>query len=184
MKCKVCGAELRNEGDICKNCYAEMLEYEELEKDTKVIYKLKPKFIPIYEIFNKGEFLLVGLILVLCLLATSKIIEGIACSIVFIILCVLIFRFIRVKYKRTSCTFYEKKAVYKLRDKVRIIKYSDIQDIKYFQTFMQKLFGIGDIRVFIKSNSLIAQSVDIPCVNSVKNEFENLAKVVQDKIKV
>ena len=55
MKCKVCGAELRNEGDICKNCYAEMLEYEELEKDTKVIYKLKPKFIPIYEILKDNK---------------------------------------------------------------------------------------------------------------------------------
>ena len=64
MKCKICGAELRTEGDICKNCYAEMLEYEELEKDKKIIYKIKPKFIPIYEILNKGELLLIGIILV------------------------------------------------------------------------------------------------------------------------
>ena len=34
MKCSICGARLKKEGDICKNCYKEFQEEEELKKDT------------------------------------------------------------------------------------------------------------------------------------------------------
>ena len=46
MKCKICAAELKKEGDICNKCYEKLLKEEELETDTKVLYELKMRYVP------------------------------------------------------------------------------------------------------------------------------------------
>ena len=41
MKCKICGAKLKKDGDICKNCYKAYLEEEELKKDINKQLRIK-----------------------------------------------------------------------------------------------------------------------------------------------
>ena len=36
MRCSICGAKLAKEGDICKNCYKEFQEEEELKKEREL----------------------------------------------------------------------------------------------------------------------------------------------------
>ena len=40
MRCSICGAKLKKEGDICINCYKAYQEEEDLKKDVKVKLKL------------------------------------------------------------------------------------------------------------------------------------------------
>ena len=44
MRCSICGARLTKEGDICKNCYKEFQEEEELKMDTNEQLKIKRKY--------------------------------------------------------------------------------------------------------------------------------------------
>ena len=46
MKCKICGAELRKDGDICNKCYEKLVKEEEIENDKKALYELKMKYVP------------------------------------------------------------------------------------------------------------------------------------------
>ena len=43
MRCRICGAKLRNEGDICNNCYKLYQEEESLKRDVseKVVVRRK-----------------------------------------------------------------------------------------------------------------------------------------------
>ena len=34
MRCRICGAKLKKEGDICTNCYKKYQEEEDLKKDV------------------------------------------------------------------------------------------------------------------------------------------------------
>ena len=43
MRCSICGAKLRKDGDICTNCYKRLQEEKELENDTNVIFEVKRK---------------------------------------------------------------------------------------------------------------------------------------------
>ena len=41
MKCKVCGAELKKDGDICNKCYEKLVKEEEMNMEQKQIVPLK-----------------------------------------------------------------------------------------------------------------------------------------------
>ena len=58
MKCKVCGAELKKDGDICNKCYEKLVKEEEMNMEQKVLYTLKMKYVPGYEIFKIGDYLI------------------------------------------------------------------------------------------------------------------------------
>lgn len=55
MKCKICGAELRKDGDICNKCYEKLVKEEELENDKKALYELKMKYVPRFWVYKNGR---------------------------------------------------------------------------------------------------------------------------------
>ena len=70
MKCRICGAPLKKEGDICTNCYKKYQEEEELKKDTKEVLKFNGKYSIAYE-FTKYAWIIAIFILssIVCILA-------------------------------------------------------------------------------------------------------------------
>ena len=43
MRCRICGAKLKKEGDICTNCYKKYQEEEDLKKDVNERLVVKRK---------------------------------------------------------------------------------------------------------------------------------------------
>lgn len=186
MKCKVCGAELKKDGDICNKCYDKLVKEEEMniEQNQKALYILKMKYIPGYEIFKIGDYLIFGIILLLALISTKQM-QAFVLALVFILAFILIMlRLKKLKAQKTTCTFYETKIVYKSKNKEKTILYKDVKDVGYYETFSQKLFKIGDIRIYPENGIFITSGINMENVKNVKEEFEKIREIVKKQMQI
>ncbi len=44
MKCKICGVELKKDGELCKNCMNKLMKEQEIRNDKSPVYTFKSKF--------------------------------------------------------------------------------------------------------------------------------------------
>lgn len=154
MRCSICGAKLAKDGDICKNCYKEFQEEEELRKDTKEQLIVKRKYLIAYEVFKYIELMILFVFAMIICISSG----GIGESLVVIGIFALIFGFLLFLDKRlavaTKVVFYEKKAVYTFNmgpiNTTKVVKYDEISDVRYFQNHRQKKFGFGDLCIYTK----------------------------------
>ena len=134
MKCSICGARLKKEGDICKTCYKEFQEEEELKKDTKEQLKIKRKYSIAYEITKYVELIILWAFAMIVCISSGGVWESLAVIGIF----ALIFGFLLFLDKRlavaTKVVFYEKKAVYTFDmgfiNTTKVVKYDDISDVR------------------------------------------------------
>lgn len=181
MKCSICGAKLKKAGDVCNNCYKEFQEEEALKKDVKEVYKIRRKYAIKYEMI---KYLWILIIFGLCL--AISIIAGrigeffITLLILAVILGVLLFIDKRIA-TGTKVVFYEKKVVYTFKflfiNKRKVIKYSDLKDVSYFQVFKQKLVGMGDLCFYAKGAIPGVSLLNGFQIKDVENVAEVLRKI-------
>lgn len=174
MKCRICGAELKKEGDICSKCYKKYQEEEELKKDVKEIFKIKRKYLPAYEITKYIELYVVFFLVIISFVAAKNFLNAFFCLVLLILIVAVLLLFYKKISLATRAVFYEKKVVYKFKflfiKNEKMIKYSDIKDITIFQTRRQKKFDLGDICFYAKGN--------IPGVSFFKGfQIKNVADV-------
>lgn len=177
MKCKICGAKLNKDGDICKNCYQDILKEEELEKDVNELLKINRKYIPAYEVSTLTEIIVIFVIVAISLLATQSFLH----SVLAIVLLVLIIAGVLLIRKKlaigTRCVFYETKVKYNFDflfiHNEKIIKYEDINDISYYQTRKQKKYDMVDLCVYVKYTGLIGGF----SVKNMPNSTKDLEKI-------
>lgn len=150
MRCKICGAELRKEGDICKDCYAEYVEgekiKEELNSDKNVILRLHRKYIPKYQLTRYGDYYVLAIIIILAFIAQKQILWLILSIIGMIALLIGVLAYNKRKAINTTCTFYQDKVIWKNKDNIKIMKYEEISDITYYQKRLQKKYDIADVQ--------------------------------------
>ena len=73
--CKICGRQLEKKGDICIECYEGLIEAEENENDTDILFSFKAKYSFTYEIMKAPfTFILITLLYYLLLLLLFKLI--------------------------------------------------------------------------------------------------------------
>ena len=52
MNFKICGVELKKDGELCNNCMNKLLKEQELRNDKSAVYTFKRSFVLGYEIFS------------------------------------------------------------------------------------------------------------------------------------
>ena len=138
MRCKICGAKLKKDGDICKNCYKEYKEKESLYVDNEeVLFEVKRKYSPGFNLLKSGEIILLLLLISLSSLSSYGMLIGILVT----IMCFIIFGawmfFCKKRAMGTKTTFYETKFRYSTKYSIvnseEVIQYSDVKDMAYFQ---------------------------------------------------
>ena len=72
MKCRICGAKLRKDGDICKTCYEEYCKEEALEKDVKEIYKLHRKYLPLFQLSQYIDWIIIAFFVLIAFIAQAQ----------------------------------------------------------------------------------------------------------------
>ena len=180
MRCKICGAKLKKEGDICKNCYREYKEKENLYADNEeVIFEIKRKYSPIFNLLKNFEVIIVLLLISLSGFSNFGNILGVLITILcFIVLGAWMF-YNKRRAVGTKTIFYQTKfryiAKYPLMNKEEVIAYSDVKDMAFFQTWTQKLFKTADIRFYTKGflNGLTIK--DIP---NIKENFTKMQNII------
>lgn len=154
MRCTICGARLKKEGDICKNCYKEYQEDELIKADKKEVLKIKRKYSINYEITKYSELIIIFIICFVIFLLTKRFLE----AFFIILIAAVVFGILLFWDKRvaaaTKAVFHEKSVKYTFKflflDTDKTVKYKDITDIVYYQTFRQKKYGYGDICIYAK----------------------------------
>lgn len=184
MRCKICGAKLRKEGDICKSCYEEYCKEEALEKDTKEIFKLKRKYLPKYQLTRYGDWYVVFIFVFIAFMSQKQTLTAFATILAGIVaLGVSMFISKRVA-KNTSCTFYEKKVVYRYKDRKKTIAYSDLKNVTYYQNFFQKIFNLADLQFHPDTGSYILGGFEIKNVPDIENNLTKVKEIIETKKEV
>lgn len=143
MRCKMCGAELKKEGDICKNCYDKYIEQETLKLDNEQeIYRVKRKYSPKFNLLKNGELIVFEIIIILAALSYYMV----PIAILVIALCVIVFGawmfFNKRRAMGTQTIFYETKLKYQAKylfvNHEEIVPYNEIKDMPIFKHVRKK----------------------------------------------
>ena len=135
-----------------------------------------------FEFIRMGDYLIFGILIILIFLSTKQIMAALVCTLVFVAIVMLVLKRRKAKAENTICTLYEKKAVLKTKDKEKVIEYKDIKDLGYYQTFSQKIFNVGDIRIYPDTGILITSAINMTNVRNVKEEYEKVKEIIQKQI--
>lgn len=185
MKCSICGAKLKKPGDICINCYKAYQEEEDLKKDVNVKLKIKRKYSISYELYKYTEFIILVILAILACFAFGNILAGILGILsLAIILGFLLFLDKRIA-SSTTATFYEKKMEYTFNlwffDTHKVVKYTDLKDVTYYQNHRQKKMGYGDLCVYAKGaipGATLLNGFQVKNVENVKEVLEKIGEIV------
>lgn len=180
MRCKMCGAKLKKDGDICKNCYEEYQEQKRLKADNEEeLFRIGRKYSPKFNMLKNGE--MIALLLIISLAGFSS--YGVFLGILITFFCVVFFGlwmfFNKNRAMGTRTIFYETKLRYKAQylfiNKDEVISYNDIKDMAYFQTRSQKMCKIGDIRFYTKGFLSGLTISDIP---EIEENFGKMRDII------
>ncbi|MBQ7410308.1 MAG: PH domain-containing protein [Clostridia bacterium] len=185
MKCRICGAKLKKDGDICTNCYKEFQEEEDLKKDTNEKLKLKRKYSINYEISKCTELIILAILSIILCVSAGGFLEALAVVLIFAAVIGLVLFVDKRLAMATKAVFYEKKAVYTFKflfmDVTKVVKYSEIADVRYFQTRRQKKFGFGDLCVYAKGvipGSGYLNGFQIKNIENVEEVLKQIGEIV------
>lgn len=184
MRCRICGAKLEKENaDICLNCYNDFQESEELKKDTNERLIVKSKYKISYVLLKWIEAIFILVVATLGLFAINKPFEALLCALISLIIIVVILAISKRIAKGTKVVFYDTKVVYTVKNVLfnnqKVIKYTDIRNISFFQTYRQKKMKFGDICVYVKSNVPGVAFFNGFQIKDVENVSETIDKIYE-----
>lgn len=200
MFCKNCGNELPDDVKFCNKCGTsiEGVKPEEKKKveDKTVKYQIKPTFKWGYKLFTNFAY---AALLVLIFFGYSleevmdEIPELLGIVVAGAIVIVLVKLFLEsIQYKNLEYNFYNTKVQYKdgfLNKEEKELKYKFIREVTMHQNILERMFGIGTIRLFTnassgygygrsKGNTL--NGINIHCVTNVNEQFKKVRELIDE----
>lgn len=188
-KCKICGAELKKEGELCNNCMNEIMKEEETKNDTTEIYSFKPKFVLGYQLSTHIENLIVAFIVIATLIymVSEYFWESMIFLVLFLIAEGLLFAYDKYKIANTKCIFYTTKLAYErvflFRKKRTEVRYDEIKEFSFSQRRFEKIFNIGTIHIHTASKNLLERHIFIEAVKDVQNVFNDVKEKIGGDVK-
>lgn len=182
MNCKICGAELKKDGELCNNCMNKLRKEEEIRGDKTSIYSFKSTYVLGYDILRHCEQIGIVIFMIALILSVSlsywKYALILAC--VFAIFGILYLIYDKITINSVSCVIYRTKLIYqygKIRKKVKVIPFSEIEEIFYNQGNAQKLFNVGTIIIKRKTMNIFEKNIFIESVKNVEEVFGTIKEV-------
>lgn len=151
-------------------------------EEKNELLEIKSKFRILYEILHRGSVLLLLFILMLIPSIIYKtLIVYLITIVIFAIVMTVILLFERQRYKSFEYKFYEDKLIFNsnfINVENKYIKYENIKEIKYVQSFLQIFFNLGDIIINTNAENGIDNGIVIHSVEDVKNVCDKLNSIV------
>ena len=180
MRCKICGRELKRDGDICRNCYEKQKKQEILmSNNEEEIFRIKRKYSPKFNLLKNGEVIILLIIVILAAFSAYNTILAILITLLCIVLFGIWMFYNKIRAMGTMTIFYETKLRHKTNypfsNNEELVAYDDIKDMAYFQTRSQKICKIGDIRFYKKDGFLSGLTIhDIPDIEENFNKMKDI----------
>lgn len=180
MRCKMCGAKLKKEGDICKNCYEEYKEKKKLMADNEEeLLRINRKYSPKFNLLKSGEIIVLLLIIVLAAFSYYSTFFAILITLFCLAFLGLWLFFSKKRAMGTKTIFYETKLRYKANylfiHREEVVAYNDIKDMAYFQTKSQKICKVGDIRFYTKG---FLSGITINDIPEIEENFSKIKDMI------
>ena len=185
MNCRICGAELKREGELCNNCMNKLMEQQRLRNDVEKTYTFKQKFILGYELLRHIEQVGVLIFTIILILSVNIIYWRYAVLIgcIFGIAGILYLLHEERILNSGICTLYSHRLVYTkgtFRKKTKQVSFSEIEDISYQQGSVQKPFNVGNIIIKKKTRNILDKFIIIESVKDIEKVFENIKVVFEN----
>lgn len=157
-----------------------------MDKKEEVKLTVKPKYnVEFSFLYNHVTTLLIIILILAVLIAENQLIGyGVAILVVYIVYLIINAVYNKVKYRNSFYKFYSDKLVYnnKIKDEnEKEVKYTDMTQIKYGQTFLQTIFKLGTIMIYTNNKKITQKIIFINGVKDVKVVYEKILKVIGEK---
>lgn len=157
-----------------------------MEKKEEVKLTVKPKYNVVFSfLYNHVTTLLIIILILVVLVAENQLVGyGVAILVVYIIYLIINSVYNKVKYRNSFYKFYSDKLVYNNKvkdDNEKEVKYVDMTQIKYGQTFLQTIFKLGTIMIYTNNKKITQKIIFINGVKDVKLVYEKILKVIGEK---
>jgi membrane protein YdbS with pleckstrin-like domain len=154
-----------------------------METNEKLVLELKPKYKITYGVLRRIWDILLFLVLVSVIVTQMGINFVVLASLaIFVLIYIIYLVYTKRKYKKYYYRFYENKLVYRnslwSRKGVEI-PYTDIKEIKYFQGFTQKRFGIGDLQIITFGMNIFKKMIFMQFIENPKETYEELTNILK-----
>jgi len=208
MFCKKCGAEINDDAAFCPNCGAsvngEYATRAAVVEDGEVKYQLRPTFKLGYKLltnFGRGIlYLFIFTIYFLSDIEDSKnageifgVILGLFAGILIVYVIIkLIFE--KMQYDHYEYNFYNTKVEYVdgfLNKEEKELKYKFIREVTMSQNIVERLFGIGKIKIFTNASSggnsgaygnsmRNRNGIQIHCVENIGEQYKKVKELIDN----
>lgn len=208
--CKNCGAQINNAVIFCNECGQSRIRNSmnkkiEIEEDYRTKFELKPKFNLIYKIYK----IIIGAVSIVSAFFAffadifwldpnppTMIIFIILIIALIIALLITIGQFIYLKkekelYNDSIYKFYTTKVNFEDIDsnEQKEIKYKDIREISMSQSIIERICGIGTIKIFVNapinyrntSSEKIMKGrngIYIDCVKNIQQKYQTIKQII------
>lgn len=214
MYCKKCGQELSTGAKFCTGCgsvvesqYEASVEIEskQVVEDNNIRYELMPKFNWGYKILTDGLRIAIMTYIVFLYFTDGNIEEvftqnGLQQLLFLVPVTVIVFPILKLlfesmQYKKMYYNFYNTKVEYIdgfLNKTEKELKYRYIREIVMSEGIIERMFGIGTIKIYTNASSNIntgnnyshmsgnGNGIVIHCLTNVKEKYQEIKKIVDE----
>lgn len=208
MFCKKCGEEINDNAAFCPKCGASVNEnntaYSRVVEDGEVKYQLRPKFKLGYKLLtNIGRGILYLFIFSMYFLSdiddskNAGDVFSVILAILFGILIVYVLIkliFEKMQYDHYEYNFYNTKVEYVdgfLNKEEKELKYKFIREVTMSQNIIERLFGIGKIKIFTNASSggnggaygnsmRNRNGIQIHCVENIGEQYRKVKELIDN----
>ena len=182
MNCKICGAKLAHDGELCNNCMNKIMQKQALKADVEEYYTFRKKFILGYEILRHIEQICIVIFLIILMLSVdlSYWKYALVVGLLFLIYGLMNLLYSKISINSGICTVYHSRLVYSygvLKKKTKEIPFSEIEEIYYNQGNLQKMFNVGTLVVKRRTMNIMERFVYIESVKNIEKVFEKVNQV-------
>lgn len=157
-----------------------------MDKKEEVKLTIKPKYNVVFSfLYNHVTTLLIIILILAVLISENQLIEyGVAILVIYVIYLIINAVYNKVKYRKSFYKFYSDKLVYNNKikdDNEKDVKYTEMTQIKYGQTFLQTVFKLGTIMIYTNNKKITQRIIFINGVKDVKIVYEKILNVIGEK---
>lgn len=182
MNCRICGAELAHEGELCNNCMNKLMKEQELRNDVEPVFTFKRQFILGYEILRHIEQIGIVIFMIALMLSvdTFNKVYVLLTAVAFLIFGICYLIYLRSSINSGVCTLYNSKLVYvhgRFKKKIKEIPYSEIEEMFYNQGNMQKMFNVGTIVIKRRTRNILEKFTYIESIKNIDQVFGQMQEI-------
>ena len=204
MFCKNCGAEMGESSRFCPRCghdrMGEMQQNREIVEDNRIRYQVKPEFNLPYQIILTLWRIIIYLFFICACTSIHKLWFEYPTTFLItmgVVIAYIAIRLIlgKMQYNDLEYNFYATKIEYKdgfINKEEKELKYNFVREVTMHQNILERLCGIGTIRIFTsassggygysnKHNNMRGRNgIYIHCVRDVQSQYQLIKQIIDE----